>query len=152
MLPQQVRRKGKMMQICLDFAGVYCGEIFQDIMKNSAQELLLWEQGEELPWTAVLEPGEQVLGHCLFLVPETALGLARFWGHFHSSLVIREGVSGLQMSIGSLVGQTGVRCFMQTLPLQPLILFVLCMALVHKAVLGLDFSPKLFLRAILGYN
>lgn len=73
-----------MMQICLDFAGVYCGEIFQDIMKNSAQELLLWEQGEELPWTAVLEPahlpfpGEQVLGHCLFLVPETALGLARF--------------------------------------------------------------------------
>lgn len=39
-LPQQVNKKGKMMQICLDFAGVYCGEIFQDLMKNSAQELV----------------------------------------------------------------------------------------------------------------
>lgn len=33
-LAQQVNRRGKMMQICLDFAGVYCGEIFQAIMKN----------------------------------------------------------------------------------------------------------------------
>lgn len=71
MLPQSVNRKGKMMQICLDFAGVYCDEIFQDIMKNSAQELIWWEQGEELPWIAGMEaahlpcPGEQALGHSL---------------------------------------------------------------------------------------
>lgn len=34
MLAQQVNSRGKMMQICLDFAGVYCAEIFQAIMKN----------------------------------------------------------------------------------------------------------------------
>lgn len=44
MLAQQVNRKGEMMQICLDLAGVYCGEIFQAIMKNCAQGLVWWEQ------------------------------------------------------------------------------------------------------------
>lgn len=54
-----------MMQICLDFAGIYCGEIFQDIVKNYAQELVSWAQGEELPWIAAMGaahvpfPGEQ---------------------------------------------------------------------------------------------
>lgn len=33
-LQQQVNRKGKMMQICLGFAGVDCGEIFQGIVKT----------------------------------------------------------------------------------------------------------------------
>lgn len=72
-----------MMQVCLTFAGVYCGEIFQDIMKNSAQELVLWEQRKAVPRIAFMEaahlpfPGEQALGHCLFLVPESTLGLPR---------------------------------------------------------------------------
>lgn len=93
MLPQQVNKKGKMMQICLDFAGIYCGGIFQDIMKNSAQELVSWEQGEELPWLVGTSTSALPRRAGLGTLPcaKNCPGTCRLCGHFPSDLVIQLG-------------------------------------------------------------
>lgn len=46
-LPQQVNKKGKMMQVCMEFVGVYCDDIFQYTVGNYAQESVFGEQGEK---------------------------------------------------------------------------------------------------------
>lgn len=37
-LLRQVNKKGKAMEVCMDFVGVYCGDVFQYIMEDCAQE------------------------------------------------------------------------------------------------------------------
>lgn len=49
--------KGKAMEVCLNFVGVYCGDVFQYIVEDCAQELVFWKQREQLPWIAVKEEG-----------------------------------------------------------------------------------------------
>lgn len=88
--------------------------------ENSAQALVSWEQGEELPWIAVVEAAfsrRAALGHWLFPGARSCPGVPRIWGRFCSNLVLQVGLPGLQMSIGSLAGQAGIRCSMQSPPI-----------------------------------
>lgn len=43
------------MQVCVGLVGLYCGGIFQYIVRNCAQELVFWKQGEKISWIAVKE-------------------------------------------------------------------------------------------------